>query len=670
MRQTRRLGLLIIQVATLALVTFSAGIWLAYRIGLHNQQRQLEAIANYKVALISTLLKSQDRKEVINILQRSYLNTNPLIGNNQILIGQGRHQSLTCLVFYSLQTQTCPNFLDNPVQWNAPLRQALQKNSGTMIGLDQRGRNVIAAYQYIPEVDWGITVQTDLQQFQAPFWQLAWTFWVIVIIIESVGIILFFRLNQFFILKNITSYKSTKKGKLTLMERNQLLINVLGEIVYCHNLETDEIQWQGDYQSLLGYDAKSMGNNGKIRRERIHPEDCSKVEEEMKNAWQQRRLFELEYRFKKMDGGYIWFYDWGIIRELNHQPWEISGVMLNITRRKILEQQRSQLEKNYKQFVDNTAEGIWIIDMEGKTTFVNQTMADNLGYSCEEIDGKSFLDFMRPEDAQLAREKLNSRLQGRKEVHDFCFLHKNGSEVWFLIATDPMRDEHGNITGALGMFTNITEKKKMEIDLVFTNQKLTETVEKLQRVNSSYSLLNKLNDFLQSCKTKEEAYKIIPKFLQQIFCQTNGAIFEINSEEDSLGLVLSWGTPNSMDYFYRGDCWALRRNTTHHYIFDTPESIPCLHLGQDPNCKETLCLPLVLEGNQGGLLFFCSAVPNTFDDINQQLAKAIAESIALTLGNLKLKEVLTSASVKDPLTGLYNRRYWESALKQEIYKAT
>ncbi|MBD2655187.1 PAS domain S-box protein [Synechocystis sp. FACHB-383] len=913
--------------ATIALITFGAGIWLAYKISLRNQQTKLEAIASHNAALISTLLKSQDRKEVINILRRSYLYTDPLIGNNEIMIGEGRHGYLVCLIFYSWYTQTCPNLLDSPTHWNSALRQALQKQNGVTIGLNHNGKKAIAAYQYIPEVNWAIVVQSDLNQFQAPFRRLVMILLVVIITLESVGIMLFFKLNklaiipndkakfasqeqflsdlngeinnllcilensnnllvmlddqgqiifinhsaeaviglsqndligtnftdllvdseavdqlnniftdkaqpsntinyrnklkkqdqstvvidwtsslifhqaggikyliqngvdvtnkitneqklidiqnqfkaifesselgiaildsegvlrrhnhklwsllgkasvtmgqskfvdfiqpqyqqkfgQFYqaivlgdrhgfeqeisatvegdknlnlalntvglrnendefqlaiiLLKDVTPYKSIEKARVELIERNQLLINALGEIVYCHNLETDTIEWQGNYLSILGYDAQSMGNNDKIRKNRIHPDDLPQVEEEMKNAWEEKRMFDIEYRFQAMDGEYPWFHDRGIIRSKDNQPWQIIGVMLDISDRKSLEQQRSQIESVYQQFMSTTAEGIWIIDMAGKTTFINQTMVDAIGYTTEEIQGKSFLDFMHPDDAQLALEKLQTRLDGNQEVHDFRFLHRDGSEVWFLIAADPFRDHQGNVTGALGMFTNITEKKIIEMDLLLTNEKLAETVSKLERINYMYGTFNRLTDFLQACKSKQEAYKIIPQFLQQIFPSISGAIFEISEDANSLVLVLSWGSPNSIEYFTQQDCWALRRNSINHYTVNAFDSVPCSHLAQDENCQETLCLPLMIDESHSGLLFFCSSVAGTFDHINKQLAKTISESISLTLGNLKLRETLLTQNIKDPLTGLYNRRYWETALKREIHKA-
>jgi len=412
-----------------------------------------------------------------------------------------------------------------------------------------------------------------------------------------------------------------------------------------------------------------MGNNGKVRRQRIHPEDFVRVREEMENAWSQRRMFDLEYRFQKSDGQYLWFHDRGIIKAINHQPVEISGVMLDISQRKQLEEESRQVERVYQQFLDTTAEGIWIIDREGGTTFVNQTMAENLGYTTAEMLGKNFLDFMRPEDKPTALEKLNSRLAGNSEVHDFCFLHKNGSEIWFLLATNSLQDAQGQITGALGMFTNITEKKQMEIDLRISNEKLNATISELEKINANYALLNNLNDFLQACKTKEEAYKIIPQFLQKLFPTTNGAIFELNAETQFLSLLTSWGMPNSMDYFYREDCWALRRNSLYHHVCQSSTSVPCFHQGENPDCQETLCVPLVIEGKQMGLLFFCSSSADSLNHTNQQLVKTVGESIALTLGSLNLKALLMSQSVKDPLTGLYNRRYWGEALKKEVQRA-
>ncbi len=143
----------------------------------------------------------------------------------------------------------------------------------------------------------------------------------------------------------------------------------------------------------------------------------------------------------------------------------ISGVVVGL--RDLTEQKRAELafqksEERYRQIVETADEGIWIIDLEGKTSFVNPKMTQMLGYSVEEMLGMSLFAFMDEQGKVLATRHLERRRQGIQERHEFKFRRKDGSELWALIASSPIFDDSGQYTGALGMITDISERQRAE----------------------------------------------------------------------------------------------------------------------------------------------------------------------------------------------------------------
>lgn len=122
-------------------------------------------------------------------------------------------------------------------------------------------------------------------------------------------------------------------------------------------------------------------------------------------------------------------------------------------------------EEKYRNIVETALEGIWIIDEKANTIYVNQSMANILGYSINEMMGRSLFDFMDEEGKIDASDKMEKRRKGIKEVHDFRFLHKDGSEVWTMISTNPLFDKNGDFIGALGMLSDITHRKQMEAQI-------------------------------------------------------------------------------------------------------------------------------------------------------------------------------------------------------------
>jgi PAS domain S-box-containing protein len=122
-------------------------------------------------------------------------------------------------------------------------------------------------------------------------------------------------------------------------------------------------------------------------------------------------------------------------------------------------------EKKYRLLIESLQEGIWLIDKDGNTTFVNQSMAQMLGSTVEEMLGRHLFSFMDERGKTIAMQQLVSRKQGVKEQHDFEFLHKDGRRIYTTLATSPILDEAGNYAGALAGVMNITERRRAEAKL-------------------------------------------------------------------------------------------------------------------------------------------------------------------------------------------------------------
>lgn len=90
------------------------------------------------------------------------------------------------------------------------------------------------------------------------------------------------------------------------------LIQALGQIVYDWHPARDRLRWAGDYARILGYDERAMGATTRSWTDRVHPEDLSRVMAEVQACTQQRRFYDLEYRFRRSDGSYAWMHDRGV----------------------------------------------------------------------------------------------------------------------------------------------------------------------------------------------------------------------------------------------------------------------------------------------------------------------------------------------------------------------
>lgn len=129
----------------------------------------------------------------------------------------------------------------------------------------------------------------------------------------------------------------------------------------------------------------------------------------------------------------------------------------------------------YQKIIDSSEEGIWLIDVKGNTLFANKKIGEILGYEPEEMLGKTMYEFMHNEEIEQAEQNLKKRESGHSEHHDFLFRKKNGSKVWVSIAASPFYNEEGEYVGALGMVTDISERRVTEI-MLQSQRNLLETL--------------------------------------------------------------------------------------------------------------------------------------------------------------------------------------------------
>jgi PAS domain S-box-containing protein len=129
-------------------------------------------------------------------------------------------------------------------------------------------------------------------------------------------------------------------------------------------------------------------------------------------------------------------------------------------------------EAKYRRIVDTATEGIWVLGPDTMTTFVNARMAEMLGCSGEEMNGRPLTDFIFEEDAPDHLRKMENRRQGVSENYQRRFRRKDGQTVWTLAAATPIFDDEHRFNGSFAMLTDITERKQAEEEIRTLNATL------------------------------------------------------------------------------------------------------------------------------------------------------------------------------------------------------
>jgi PAS domain S-box-containing protein len=153
----------------------------------------------------------------------------------------------------------------------------------------------------------------------------------------------------------------------------------------------------------------------------------------------------------------------------------------NLTEKKKAQEALRQSEERYRQIVETAREGIWVIDDRARTSYCNPQMASMLGYTVEEMQGRVLYEFIELDAIELAKKLLQRRKDGIGETHDFCFKCKDGFQLWTMVSTTPLFDDRGQFQGALGMITDISDRKQTEAQLRQTNERLAQINAELER---------------------------------------------------------------------------------------------------------------------------------------------------------------------------------------------
>lgn len=154
------------------------------------------------------------------------------------------------------------------------------------------------------------------------------------------------------------------------------------------------------------------------------------------------------------------------------------GISRDLTERITAEEAAKASDTQFRQIVETANEGIWTIDKKNVTTFLNQEIANMLGYSISEILGKSVKKFFFKEDFADHLRKTERRKNGFSDKYERRFRRKDGSECWAIISTKPVYDSQGQFSGSFAMMTDITDRKRLEDQLIKSEKRYREIVER------------------------------------------------------------------------------------------------------------------------------------------------------------------------------------------------
>lgn len=475
--------------------------------------------------------------------------------------------------------------------------------------------------------------------------------------------------------RDITDRRQVELDLKVAKEQIDLVLQASSEGFSDWDLMANEIYFSPQFKAMLGYTDHEFENSLDMWNSVILKEDRETYWQLLKEYNHGKvEQFSVTQRYHHKNGSIIHVLTRAIhLKNAQGQVIRIVGSYLDITSLVTTQEALKTSETQLGSVLNSSLDGIMafrsvrdlqdkIIDFEWLLS--NPTACNMVGHSEEYLIGKRLLEDMPGNRAEgLFDGYVHTVETGEPYQREFYYNH-DGVESWFETVAVKLED------GFAVTFRNVTALKQSEQALFQLNAELENRVADLAQRHAEMVILNEISDFLQAAATVEEACCIITNLVEDLFPHCAGGIFITRESRNRLENINTFGPAvlPSQVVFNPHHCWALRRGQVHHVEADRA-SLRCQHIPDDTTLATTLCVPMIAQGETLGLLYLATENPAALDDLKQQLARTLAEQVGMAIANLKLKETLKHQSIRDPLTGLYNRRYLEETLTQEIVRA-
>jgi PAS domain S-box-containing protein len=237
-------------------------------------------------------------------------------------------------------------------------------------------------------------------------------------------------------------------------------------------IASNKLTWSTEQFRLFGEDRKSFDLTYQGYLNHLSEKEQEKTKALIKDALEGKANYAIEHEIIRKDGTTLIVFEQGtVLFDKDNNPIGMFGTTQDITERKRAEEALHSTKEQYRQIVETAQEGIWVLDENNYTIFVNKRMCEMLEYTREEMMGKQNYYFKDEEGKKKAMEDIERRKMGITETQTSKFIAKSGKVVWTSLSTNPIFNDEGKYIGALGMFADITKRKEADEELALIQKK-------------------------------------------------------------------------------------------------------------------------------------------------------------------------------------------------------
>lgn len=464
-----------------------------------------------------------------------------------------------------------------------------------------------------------------------------------------------------------------KRAETSLREREHLLSEAqeaasIGS--WSIELATGEMAWSDGMFRIFEVDADDFRPSRENVLARVHADDRAAWEAVFAKAFTERRDYETTLRLQLEDGRIKYLRLRGQTQGApDGTPLRAVGTAQDVSGQHELEMLRRS-EANLTALFENTDRLIWSVDTQMRLVVSNSLFDETIRAQTGRKPQAG--ETMPPRELPAAEaaawvERYRRALAGETFAVETQVPTAGGGVRWISFTFYPIVDDADHGVGVTVFGHDFTERRLAEVqrqrDLDEKSLMLSELADHQRKA----TLINRLNDLLQSCRNEHEAHGVLSLLLGDLFDGLAGCLALATGRGGELERVACWGDACMASLFQFDDCWALRRGEIH--VVSGRDGLVCSHFESTP-AHGYVCLPLVVKGETLGVmsLVFGAGADEKFVDQTGKLARTVGETVKLSLSNLRLREALREQATHDALTGLYNRRYLDETLPRELHR--
>ncbi|HYK88751.1 MAG TPA: PAS domain-containing protein, partial [Acidobacteriota bacterium] len=319
-------------------------------------------------------------------------------------------------------------------------------------------------------------------------------------------------------IRDITERKHMEEALREGEERFRLASDAAHALVYDVDLCSGQAHSVHGLPVLIGYDPGEKPQTMQWWFSQVHPEDRSAVEQKLREYFESAKDYSMEYRVLHRDGRCIIVQDTGqIIRDTGGVAVRVVGGVVDITRRKQLEDALRESEERLRLAINAANEAIWDWDLINGTLRWNETYANWFGLPQSREPGQWWAERLHPDDRDRAVSSLRAALDGDSEAWsaEYRLRSVDGSWAYMYDRAIIARDEAGRPTRIIGAMLNLTERKQAEAALRESEERYRQLADKLermvgertvdlQRLNRTLAMITDCNEAIVRAHREEE----------------------------------------------------------------------------------------------------------------------------------------------------------------------